>query len=1105
MFPVFGYDPFPIRSQQPLKEHLPRPEFITPQIKVDPMSRPPYEPYGYADQVQGPAGSYPYHYPYYYGYRPPQPHLPPPPAYPHPMYGGWPMYPDPYAPYYAPPPYYSVQSRVENERTPQEHHCCGCHNHSCHATEDKTLKKGGPVKEPDKSDDQNDAQLPTWLKGFPYPVMWIPNGRIKGTDQERESDDVKPNQEPNVPGSPSDMKSIRPMMLGGKDELPFPVFWLPRGSLGIDGGKSQEANAHVKHNSSRIEEINAQEPAISADVGGHGNDSGRDKKAEQKSNAGDKVTKESAKHGVGKNPSSLTKSTKLSPVCLRVDPLPKKRQGASRSPSLPKQKHGQMDKNAVEQGEVDKKTANDGAAANAVKEQLSRPRDVKVVQVKEVKDGDDEVRVTHSKHENKAVKVITEQNERDKGERVAETVQENQQANKSVKMILSGAEAATVIQSAYRGYELRRCEPLKKLKQIAEIRKEAVEIKNRIDAIESCHGATVDAKEKVILGETIMKLLLKLDTIQGLHWSFRDMRKSVAKELVGLQEKLDGLVIQSSPFSPLDIPASQIAETLPTGSSHQDVPAGGETKVKLIKQHGDPGSQQPFPSHLPAVPDAVSGSVNEASEVVDPADIATPWAGGVSESVTSEVVPLMEQGASDETVKVRGDTLAEASKPSSVIGENQQVMEVALSEAHDDSYDFEKIEKGGNYVLTEALESSPVVVEIQQVMEASLSGAPELLKKTANEEAELTTELPRTDPEEEESAHEGTTGDLHEEELGCNEPHVVKDVPIEESAVKLMEQQSTVVLDSEVPIAQVGGDGDDQVNVAVQESPSGTDASAIHVEEENQMQEFRDEAETLMNSAAVQSEVVSTVDEEVEASGFSTSQVLDMSEATKEVIQRSPITSALADLEIKSITADSNSSKAIQMPDSTREEGFTSNKEDGIAPTTQEKEEHDITENADGEINEMIKGLDVGNDICLVESSTILDPQENVDLEHKKPHGLEEENLVDAEDDMSCNKKEISNLTEHKGSDVGEEVDGNDVGAAEESEMLKNVLEKLTKVGKKQKDLIINLQTKVRDLEKKLARRQKLKTKRTSKLRSRRATFGTQANVPSESPMGVVS
>ncbi|GAB2240038.1 hypothetical protein Droror1_Dr00020556 [Drosera rotundifolia] len=105
-------------------------------------------------------------------------------------------------------------------------------------------------------------------------------------------------------------------------------------------------------------------------------------------------------------------------------------------------------------------------------------------------------------------------------------------------------------------------------------------------------------------------------------------------------------------------------------------------------------------------------------------------------------------------------------------------------------------------------------------------------------------------------------------------------------------------------------------------------AERQNLERQNQMQEFCDEAETLKNSVAMQSEMESAVDEELEASGFSISQVLDMSEAikkaTKEVIQL-PITEALADLEAKSSAADAveaNASKVIQVPESSREVGF---------------------------------------------------------------------------------------------------------------------------------------------------------------------------------------
>ena len=46
-----------------------------------------------------------------------------------------------------------------------------------------------------------------------------------------------------------------------------------------------------------------------------------------------------------------------------------------------------------------------------------------------------------------------------------------------------------------------------------------------------------------------MSLLLKLDTIQGLHPVVWDTRKLVTKELVCLQEKLDSLTVVKSETS----------------------------------------------------------------------------------------------------------------------------------------------------------------------------------------------------------------------------------------------------------------------------------------------------------------------------------------------------------------------------------------------------------------------------------------------------------------------------------------------------------------------------------------------------------------------------
>ncbi|XP_058743936.1 BAG family molecular chaperone regulator 6-like [Vicia villosa] len=85
---------------------------------------------------------------------------------------------------------------------------------------------------------------------------------------------------------------------------------------------------------------------------------------------------------------------------------------------------------------------------------------------------------------------------------------------KEERRVLLDADAAVVIQTAYHGYLVRKSQPLKKLRQIAEVSKEVTNVKDRIEAFGDSSNLQIDDKEKVAIGETIRRLLLKLDTIQ---------------------------------------------------------------------------------------------------------------------------------------------------------------------------------------------------------------------------------------------------------------------------------------------------------------------------------------------------------------------------------------------------------------------------------------------------------------------------------------------------------------------------------------------------------------------------------------------------------------
>ena len=86
--------------------------------------------------------------------------------------------------------------------------------------------------------------------------------------------------------------------------------------------------------------------------------------------------------------------------------------------------------------------------------------------------------------------------------------------SKGQRTNLSDEAAALLIQSAYRGFEVRRWEPLKKLKQIAMVQEQVVAVKDKIHALESSSDLQNDDRQRLVIEEMIMSLLLKLDAIQ---------------------------------------------------------------------------------------------------------------------------------------------------------------------------------------------------------------------------------------------------------------------------------------------------------------------------------------------------------------------------------------------------------------------------------------------------------------------------------------------------------------------------------------------------------------------------------------------------------------
>lgn len=304
--------------------------------------------------------------------------------------------------------------------------------------------------------------------------------------------------------------------------------------------------------------------------------------------------------------SSLSKASKLPPVCLRVDPLPSRRtkSGSSRSPSPPANKgkserlsHEKSSSSSIMQGNTQQDMQ---SSADSDRGRVQSKNKVQNIEVGDSTMGDDERADRKEVPSQSPVNVLAGDSQEkvptscqagkgdqdcavgDKGvenvDKLSGEVTKDEKltidgqsgdgkcetrakggpidtkeselqctngANEAPDQKFSEAEAAAIIQSAYRGFEVRRWEPLKKLKEIARIKGELMKVRIDVQNLVSSGSGSND-KQRIVIGETIMNLLLQLDTLQGLHPSVRNIRKSVAKELVGLQEELDSLTFHQN-------------------------------------------------------------------------------------------------------------------------------------------------------------------------------------------------------------------------------------------------------------------------------------------------------------------------------------------------------------------------------------------------------------------------------------------------------------------------------------------------------------------------------------------------------------------------------
>ena len=90
-----------------------------------------------------------------------------------------------------------------------------------------------------------------------------------------------------------------------------------------------------------------------------------------------------------------------------------------------------------------------------------------------------------------------------------------------------------------RGYRVWKLDPPKQLRIIGKVREELKNMVSRMAETEQFEKLCRDSQERLTWRKNILASLLKLESIHGAHPVVREVRKSVAKELLRLQELLE--------------------------------------------------------------------------------------------------------------------------------------------------------------------------------------------------------------------------------------------------------------------------------------------------------------------------------------------------------------------------------------------------------------------------------------------------------------------------------------------------------------------------------------------------------------------------------------
>ncbi|XP_050208229.1 uncharacterized protein LOC126657567 [Mercurialis annua] len=143
------------------------------------------------------------------------------------------------------------------------------------------------------------------------------------------------------------------------------------------------------------------------------------------------------------------------------------------------------------------------------------------------------------------------------------------------------SDCAVKIQKVFRGFLVR-----KSVKKISEIRNEVDEIEKLLATEEQIEVMRNDSKERLKVSEMIMRLLLRLDSVRGVDCGVKDLRKSVIKKAIRLQEIVDSVVLNSNNNNLIG--DDQTADAPRQEAEEEEVINGVNSDSDSVKKNAEP-------------------------------------------------------------------------------------------------------------------------------------------------------------------------------------------------------------------------------------------------------------------------------------------------------------------------------------------------------------------------------------------------------------------------------------------------------------------------------------------------------------------------------------